>query len=105
MANDWDSVDDFFTDEFTVDVTYSGYTLHGLVYMSTSNRLAVAAGLQSEYSQRVMVRVSDCEDASWTPAADDELTVDGTARRIMTVDKDSTGKCYLFELQETTPRG
>lgn len=105
MANDWDSVEDFFTDEFTTDIVYSGYTLSGLLYVSQADRQAIAAGLQAEYTQRLMLRVSDCDDIGWTPAPDDSVTIEGTARYIETAEKDSTRKCWIIEINEATARG
>lgn len=105
MANDWDDVSDFFTDEFTTPVVYSGLTLSGILYVSQADRLAIAAGLQSQFSQRVMLQVDECTEAGWTPTADDSVTVDDTARYVVDVQKDSTGKCYILEVQEATARG
>jgi len=105
MANDWDNTDDFFTDEFTTDVVYSGYTLAGILYMSQADKVAIAAGLQSQHSQRLMLKVEDCDDIGWTPAADDTVTVEGTDRIVSVADKDSTRKCWTLEIEETTPRG
>jgi len=105
MANDWDSVDDFFTDDFTTDVVYNGYTLPGILYTSQADKLAIAAGLQAQHTQRIMLRVADCDEVSWTPAADDSMTIESTARYITDVERDSTGKCYIIEFQEATARG
>ena len=104
MANDWDTVDDWFTDDMTTDVVYSGYTLAGILYMSQTDNLAIAAGLQPQHTQRLMLRVADCDEISWTPDADDTVTVEGTDRIVVMAVKDSTRKCYTLDIQETTPR-
>ena len=104
MANDWDTVDDFFGPDFATDVVYDGNTLAGILYERSQDRLAVAAGLQYETDRRVMLRVAECEAIQWTPAPDQTITIDGTDRIVQMVTLDSTENTYSLTVQEETAR-
>jgi len=95
MAFDWDTVDDFFNDDFTELATYSGTDYAVIRYSKTTEEMIMDAGLDDKVAFKLMIKASD-----FTPAEDADIIFpkSGTTYRIDKVNLDSTAKTYLVEL-------
>jgi len=96
MAFEWDTVDDFFNDDFVETATYSGSDYSVIRYMKTTEERIMDAGLDDSVEFKLMIKASD-----FTPLEDTDILfpkVGGMTYRINKVNLDSTAKTYLTEL-------
>ena len=92
---DWDTIDEFFTDDFAEDVVVGGVVYRGVVSTVKEEKKTADAGRYGELDMLCRLRVADLDEA---PETGDKVTVRGTVRRVITVETDSTQKSYVVGL-------
>lgn len=96
-AFDWDDASEFFTDDWTEQVTYNLSSYDGIRYTKTLSSNTEQAGLSNDIQFSMMFLTSDF---SSLPVTGDLMTIDSTEMRITDVRLDSTKKTFTCDFVE-----
>jgi len=91
----WDTIDEFFTDDFAEDVIYDGVQYRAVVSLFDLEKRTEDAGRYGEVDMTVRFRASDLDSK---PETGDTITVRGVIKRILSVSVDSTHKSYICQM-------
>ena len=98
MVFEWDNPEEFFDDDWTVDITIAGRAYRAIPFDKSFSKSVINAGLSDGLTMSYMLKISDF---AILPAVDSFVTVNGIQYRIQnSVKVDSTNKTFTIDLSE-----